>query len=197
MKKLIISGVAALALSFGFCSVGHAYYAEDGDTLAKIAKWHQMDLKDIIDINPHIKNPNHIHRGEYIITRSDAPQRDVVAYARALQEVTAYKDNASNFPYEVDSAKWVQGIYGKFGIELPSTGKEQAVTGEPVKFDHLEVGDLMFFSDRKDKEITLTGIYMGENLWISNFNPENDVEIMNTWGSWTKDHFLWGMRFKA
>lgn len=197
MKKFLISFLAAIGFNFAFNVPSFAYFAEEGDTLYKIAKWHQMDLQDIIDMNPHIKNPDHIHAGEYIIVRSMKPQEDVVAYARALQEITAYKVGGNNFPYEVDAAKWVQGVYQKFGIELPPTFREQAVTGEPVDFDELQAGDLMFFSTRADKEITHCGIYMGENLWISNFNPKDDVEIMNSWGSWSQDFFLWGTRFKA
>jgi hypothetical protein len=37
---------------------------------------------------------------------------------------------------------------------------------------------------------------MGNNLWISNLNEKDDVEISNTWGRWAQDYFLWGTRFK-
>ena len=197
MKKLIISSAATLALTLSFATAGHAHYVEKGETMYQIAKWNEMSLKDLIDLNPHIKNPSLIHAGDYIIVRSaKAPQHDLVDYARSLQEITAYKDGGNNFPYEVDSPTWIQGIYKKFGIELPKTGREQAVTGEFVNFYNLEVGDLMFFSTRKDKEVTHVGIYMGNNLWISNLNEKDDVEISNTWGRWAQDYFLWGTRFK-
>lgn len=197
MKKFLTSSIAVIAFIFAFSGVGKAYYAEEGDTMSEVAKWHEMDLKDLIDLNPHIKDPNHIHTGAFIITRSDKkPQMSLTNYARSLQEVTAYKNKGDNFPYEVDSAAWVKGIYKKFGVDLPKTGKEQAVTGEPVKFDYLEMGDLMFFSDRKDKEISHVGIYLGDNFWISNFDAANDVEIFSTWNSWAQEHFLWGTRFK-
>ena len=197
MKKFLASLFAAIVIILTFSGSGKAYYAEEGDTLGEIAKWHKMSLQEIVTLNPHIKDPNHIHAGAFIITRSEkAPQVSLTNYARSLQEITAYKDKGGNFPYEVDSAEWIQGIYKKFGIDLPPTGKEQAATGEPVKFDYLEMGDLMFFSDRKDKEISHVGIYLGNNFWISNFDAENDVEIFNSWGSWAQEHFLWGTRFK-
>ena len=52
----------------------------------------------------------------------------------------------------------------------------------------------MFFSTRADKVITHTGIYMGNDYWISNLNEKKDVEIMSTWNTWTKNYFLWGAR---
>jgi cell wall-associated NlpC family hydrolase len=54
----------------------------------------------------------------------------------------------------------------------------------------------MFFSTRDDKVITHTGIYMGNDYWISNLNEKKDVEILSTWGSWAQDYFLWGARHK-
>jgi hypothetical protein len=52
----------------------------------------------------------------------------------------------------------------------------------------------MFFSTRPDKRITHTGIYMGNDYWISNLNELKDVEILSTWGSWGQKYFLWGAR---
>jgi cell wall-associated NlpC family hydrolase len=65
-----------------------------------------------------------------------------------------------------------------------------------VKFRDLQIGDLMGFSTRADKKITHVGIYMGENLFISNLNEKVDVEIMNTWGKWTQAYFQWGARYE-
>ena len=165
--------------------------------MSKIAVKYQMSLKDLISLNPHFKNPNVIHIGDYIIIRSKAePQRDLVDYAKSLQDVTAYKFGGNNFPYEVDCSAWAKGIYKKFGVELPRVSRDQARTGEPVTFTELQVGDLMFFSTRPDKTITHTGIYMGDNYFISNLNEAKDVEILSTWGRWTQDYFMWGARHK-
>ena len=46
------------------------------------------------------------------------------------------------------------------------------------KFQELQLGDLMFFSTRKDKSITHVGIYMGNDYWISNLNEESNVKIL-------------------
>lgn len=198
MKKNLISSALVLVLCLGFASIGHAqHYVNSGDTMSKIAKIYNMNLKDLISLNPHIKNPNQIQPNDYIIIRSAKDKKkDLVDYARSLQDVTAYQYGGNNFPYEVDCSAWAQGIFTKFGVELPRISRDQARTGEPITFAELQVGDLMFFSTRADKVITHTGIYMGNDYWISNLNEKKDVEVLSSWGRWAQDYFMWGSRYK-
>jgi cell wall-associated NlpC family hydrolase len=187
-----------LFLSLSFAQISHAQaYVKKGDTLAKIAKEHHMTLKDLISLNPHITNPNRIMPGDYIVVRSPVEkQKDLVDYARALQESTTYVYGGQEAPTKTDCSGWVQHIYKKFGVNLPRTSAQQAATGKPVKFQELQTGDLMFFSTRADKKITHVGIYMGKetNSWISNLNAEKDVQILSSWGKWTQAYFQWGAR---
>lgn len=195
MKKMAAAAMAAIFI-FGAASTASAqHYVEKGETLSIIAKANKMTLKDIISLNPHIKNPNKIKPNDYIVIRSAAePQKDLVDYARSLQSVTAYVYGGKNAPYETDCSGWAQFIYKKFGVNLPRVSRDQAKTGKPIKFQDLQIGDLMFFSTRPDKRITHTGIYMGNDYWISNLNEKKDVEILSTWGSWAQKYFLWGAR---
>jgi len=188
----------ALLMVLGISTQASAqHYVEKGETLSKIAKEYGMTLSDIISLNPHIENPNVIHPNDYIIVRTKTEtQKDLVDYARSLQSVTAYSYGGQNFPYETDCSGWAQGVFKKFGVSLPRVSRDQAKTGTPVKFDQLQIGDLMFFSTRADKTITHVGIYMGNDYWISNLNEEKDVEILSTWGSWSQKYFLWGTRHK-
>lgn len=199
MKRIITTGLALVFLTL-FANVSHAQvYVEKGDTLGKIAKKSGMTLKDLISLNPHIKNPNVVHPGDYIVTRSKVEtQKDLVDYARSLQESTHYVYGGQNAPTHTDCSGWVQYIFGKFGVSLPRTSAEQATTGHPVKFNDLQVGDLMFFSTRPDHKITHVGIFMGKdtNAWISNLNSKKDVQILSTWGSWTQAYFQWGSRYE-
>jgi LysM repeat protein len=196
--KKIIAGTLSLILSLSFAGISHAQvYAEPGDTLYKIAKRNEMTLADIISINPHISNPNMIKPGDYIIVRSPVEkQKDLVDYARSLQESTQYVYGGQEAPYKTDCSGWTQYIFKKFGITIPRTSAAQLAGGKPVKFRDLQIGDLMGFSTRADKKITHVGIYMGENLFISNLNEKVDVEIMNTWGKWTQAYFQWGARYE-
>ena len=198
MKKTLAITVLVLTLSLGFASISHAQHVVvSGDTMGKIASSYRMSLTDLIDLNPHIKNPNLIQPNDYIIIRSTTnKKKDMVDYARSLQDVTAYKYGGNNFPTEVDCSAWAQGVFKKFGVALPRVSRDQAKTGEPVSFTQLQVGDLMFFSTRPDKTITHTGIYLGDDYWISNLNEKKDVEILSAWGRWTQDYFLWGSRYK-
>lgn len=195
MKKHLI---VLLAVYFLFSSVGVAkaqYYVQKGDTMYKIAQNNKMSLKDLISLNPQHINPNKIHVGDYIITRNpEEKQRDIVDYARSLQDRTAYVYGGQEAPLKTDCSGWVQAIYGKFGVKLPRTSGQQYKVGVPVAFHDLQIGDLMFFSTRADKVITHVGIYMGENFWISNLNTVKDVEILSTWGSWTQKYFMGGTR---
>lgn len=193
IKKLTVS-IIAFFVVFGIATGASAqHYVKTGDTMARIAKTYNMTLKDLISLNPHIANPNIIKPNDYIIIRSKTePQKDLVDYARSLQDITTYVFGGQNFPNETDCSGWAQGVFKKFGIDLPRVSRDQAKTGQPVTFKELQIGDLMFFSTRSDKRITHTGIYMGNDYWISNLNEKKDVEIMSTWNTWTQKYFLWG-----
>ena len=194
---MIITIIGA-ACFFGFSSGAKAqHYVTKNETMYSIAKEHQMSLKDLISLNPHIKDPNRLRINDYIVIRSGSETAaDLVDYAKSLESVTAYSYGGNNFPYQTDCSGWVKGIYQKFGVTLPRVSRDQAKTGSPVKFQDLQVGDLMFFSTAADKHITHVGIYMGENYFISNLNEKKDVEILPSWGSWSRDTFMWGTRYK-
>ena len=197
MKKQIVGTLAAIAAVFTFSSAASAqHYVEKGETFYSISREYKMSLKDLISLNKHIADPNKIKPGDYIVIRSGVETAaDLVDYAKSLQYVTAYKYGGQNAPYETDCSGWAQHVYSKFNIKLPRVSRDQAKTGTPIKFENLQVGDLMFFS-ADGKTITHTGIYMGNDYWISNLNEEKDVEILSTWGKWSREHFKYGARHK-
>ena len=203
MKKLVATALALL-IGLSFSGIGHAeYYVEKGDSFYKIAKENHMSLKDLISLNPHIANPNKIRVGQYIVIRTTTEkQKDLVDYARALQETTNYVYGGQDeiAPMNTDCSGWVQAIFSKFNVKLPRTAREQAVVayGSPVKKTELQIGDLVFFSTRADKVPTHVGIYMGTDTqaWISNLNSAKDVQILSIWGPWTQKYFVGAKRFK-
>ena len=100
MKKKIIATFAALMfLSVG--SAAHAqHYVQKNETLAKIAKEYKMKLPDLISLNPHIKNPNHIVPGDYIVIRTESEKAaDLIDYAKSLQYTTAYAYGGQELPF--------------------------------------------------------------------------------------------------
>lgn len=200
MKKAILAAAFAIPLFFGLSTAAHAqHYVTKGESMYSISKEYKMNLADLISLNKHIKDPNKLRVGDYIVIRSKTETAaDLVDYAKSLQYTTAYSYGGQNFPYQTDCSGFVQGVFKKFSVTLPRVSKDQAKTGTPVKFQDLQIGDLVFFSTATDKHITHVGIYMGteSQMWISNLNSEKDVQILPIWGKWSREHFMWGTRYK-
>ena len=196
MKKRLLSMVLCTAalLAVPTEKTEAAYHVKSGDTMARIADHYDMNLKDLIRINPHIDNANLIHIGDPIVTKSGDKIGDIIDYARSLQDVTIYQYGGQNAPYATDCSGWIQSIYKEFGVNLPRVSRDQAKVGQPVTFRELKRGDLMFFSTASDKTITHVGIHLGNDYWISNLNSKKNVEILSTWGSWSQKYFMWGQR---
>jgi cell wall-associated NlpC family hydrolase len=194
LKKLVGLYIAAFLIFGGSTLANAQHIVQKGDNMYKIAKQHNMNLNDLIKLNPQHPNPNKIHIGDYIITRDGSKATQLIEYARSLQDVTTYVYGGQQAPFKTDCSGWVQYIYKKFGVTLPRVSRDQAKIGTPVKFANMQKGDLMYFSTRADKVITHVGVYMGENYWISNLNTDKDVEIFTTWGAWTQKYFLYAKR---
>ncbi|MBT2728378.1 C40 family peptidase [Bacillus sp. ISL-75] len=198
MKKRIAALIFLMLFAFSTAAQAQ-HYVTKGDTMYSISREHKMNLKDLISLNPHIKNPNILHINDYIIIRSGTEtQQDMVDYAKSLQSITAYSYGGQNFPYQTDCSGFVQGVFKKFGKTIPRVSRDQAIDpkSKPVKFEDLQIGDLMFFSNRADKVISHVGIYMGNDYWISNLNSAKDVEILSSWGKWSRENFMWGTRYE-
>ena len=196
LKKLTAVCLSVFILSFATVASAE-YTVKAGDTLTGIAKKYGMSYADLKSLNPQIKNPNLIKVNDYINVRSGNKAKDLVDYARSLQDVTTYvyggQQNQAP-PLRTDCSGWTQYIYKKFGVNLPRVSRDQARVGTPVKFADMRAGDLMFFSTRADHVITHVGIYMGGNYWISNLSTGKDVRILSTFGTWTKTYFQWATR---
>jgi len=196
MKKIVIGLSLLICLNFA-SNASAEYYVQSGDTMSKIAQNYGMKLRDLISLNPQHPNPAEIHVGDFMVVREKSKAKvNLVEYARSLQDITAYQYGGNNFPYEVDCSAWTQGVFRKFGQDLPRTSADQSKTGAAIPFKDLNVGDLMFFSTRPDKKVTHVGIFMGNGYWISNLNAKSNVKILSTWGKWTQENFLWGTRYK-
>lgn len=171
-----------------------AHIVQPGDAFWKIARSYDMDLSDLIKLNPHIADPNKISPGDKMVVRSGDIASDIVDYARALQGVTVYQYGGQQAPRVTDCSGWVQSIYKEFGIDLPRVSRDQAKIGVPVKFQDMKKGDLMFFSTRADKVITHVGIVMDNDFWISNLSTKQSVQVLSNFGPWTQKYFLWAQR---
>lgn len=64
-----------------------------------------------------------------------------------------------------DCSGFVRYVYGKLGIDLPRSSREQYKVGQKVAKDELRVGDLVFFNTN-GKGVSHVGIYMGDGRFV-------------------------------
>jgi len=81
---------------------------------------------------------------------------------------------AEEGPDAFDCSGLTYNIYGKMGIEIPRTAKEQAKMGKRIPFTNLSYGDLIFFGthNRRSTHINHVGIYLGEG-WFAHASSED------------------------
>ncbi|MGH7537395.1 MAG: C40 family peptidase, partial [Gemmatimonadales bacterium] len=67
-----------------------------------------------------------------------------------------------------DCSGLIQYAYGRHGIRLPRTSRDQALVGTAVTPDlaNLQPGDILVFADRSGGTVTHVGMYVGEGKFI-------------------------------
>ena len=179
-------------------AAGAQHIVKPGDSLWKIAQDNHIFYSRLIELNPQITDPNKIHIGQKIYIADVSKADQVIEYALALQPGTHYFYGGNDFtaPIYTDCSGWTKAIYEKFGVVLPRASWEQSKAGQPLTFEQLEKGDLMFFGD--NGRVSHVGIFMeeyqGKKRWISNLNTKKNVVILSMTDSWTQSRFLWGSR---
>lgn len=78
IKKLSTVALAG-ALVFVGAGATSAHEVQSGDTMYKIARQHDMSLKDLAVLNPHVKNIDLIYVGQNIKTNQNKVSRSYVA----------------------------------------------------------------------------------------------------------------------
>lgn len=66
-----------------------------------------------------------------------------------------------------DCSGYIRYIFNNFNISLPRTSVDQFRVGTSVSKDKLQPGDLVFFANTYKKGISHTGIYLGDDEFIS------------------------------
>lgn len=97
MKKLLAT--TALVTALLSASPAFAYEVKSGDTMSKIATAHNMELDDLVALNPQIKNINLIYVGESISTSGKVA---VKAKTEAVSKKVVEKAVATSNSSEVD-----------------------------------------------------------------------------------------------
>lgn len=101
---------------------------------------------------------------------------DVVNTARTyLGYPYVYGDEGS---YGFDCSGFVRAVYGSHGFALPRTSRHQSRIGEPVEFNDLHAGDLIFFTrSPSSHHVSHVGIATGDGRMIHASSGRGEVVI--------------------
>ncbi|MGE6228763.1 C40 family peptidase [Paenibacillus chitinolyticus] len=122
----------------------------------------------------------------------------ILSFAKSLQGKVQYvyaKNDTKNLIF--DCSSFTKYVFNKEGVHLPWGARAQYKLGTPVSKSELRKGDLVFFSTtatagNKDtvNKIGHVGIYIGNNKFIHNVNPKDDVVIGDLNNTWQKNHYV-------
>lgn len=111
-------------------------------------------------------------RGSRHIPAARLPRATTASAARVLATADRYVGTRYRYGGETpaagfDCSGFVQYVFGRNGVDLPRTSRQQATAGRalPARVDSLKPGDLMLFSS-KGGRIDHVAIYVGNNRML-------------------------------
>ncbi len=97
-------------------------------------------------------------------------------------------------PKAFDCSGFVRYVYGKLGVKLPRTARQQIQTGQKVTMASLQAGDLLFFNMAKGY-VSHVGMYLGGGMFIHASNPRSGVRIDSIASPSYKKHVVGARRY--
>lgn len=128
---------------------------------------------------------------ERTVPATPEPDRHAVAAVAMKYVGTPYAWGGTS-PAGFDCSGFVQYVYGKIGVALPRTVREQYRVGTPVSRDALAVGDLVFF-DR----LRHNGIYIGSGRFIHAARSGDTVRVSSLDEGWFRQRWVGARRLHA
>jgi LysM repeat protein len=149
-------------------SCGDTYTVQRGDWLAHIARYCDVALSEILDLNPDITNPNWIYPGEVLRLTSDA---DVTI----TQNHPSEPWHRSNYPVGVYTGK----LYVKVSVTRASVGDEVKVTISGFPKD----ADIDYRLGKKGEEASVIkdGVVDSDGNGSATFTIPSDAETGDYW----------------
>jgi peptidoglycan DL-endopeptidase CwlO len=130
----------------------------------------------------------------FVLSMTLVPMMNASASTKG-EEIVALAKKYAGTPYVFggtspsgfDCSGFLYYVYGKFGIQLPRTSAEQYQVGKGVSKSELLPGDLVLFENTYKPGISHSGIYVGNNSFISAENSGIKVSSLS--------NSYWGPRF--
>lgn len=91
-----------------------------------------------------------------------------------------------------DCSGFVQYVYGRYGVPLPRTAYEMAMSLPPVDEGRVRPGDLVFFNTT-GHPYSHVGIYIGRDRFVHASSAKGEVLVSPLDAPYWSDHFL-GLR---
>ncbi len=128
------------------------------------------------------------------------PHQIVTNLKNAKEKVLARAKEFLGTPYgfgdngdRTDCSGFTQQVYKSFGISLPHSATEQALLGEKVNPDELQVGDLLFYRTYKS-DPSHVAIYAGNGQIIHASYAAHKVQYDSIDKGYYKNRFMYARR---
>lgn len=112
---------------------------------------------------------------QYTNATGDGLGKQIVAYAARFIGVPYVYGGTT--PAGFDCSGLVQYVDDKFGIKLPRTSQEQALSGVNVPRNQLQPGDLIFYNEPGEGANSHVAIYAGDGQEIEAPRPGESVKV--------------------
>jgi len=100
----------------------------------------------------------------------------------------------SSGPSSFDCSGFTSYLYKQYGVKLPRTSTEQGTVGTYIDKSMLSYGDIVCFSNRRDRVINHVGIYVGDGNFIHASTSTRGVVMDSLSAKYYENHYVTARR---
>ena len=177
-----------------------AYYFIHDSGLFKVRFGNYASFKEANEAAEQLRSMGNIEE-YYIVKPEDYPRlKDKQADKKSIRKsIVLSAKSFLGIPYQwggvsdetgFDCSGLTMAVYQLNGFKLPRTSGKQWVTGNPVTFNQLSEGDLVFFSTKKKGVISHVGIYIGMGQFIHAPGEGKEIRMESLSTDYYKNRFI-------
>lgn len=105
---------------------------------------------------------------------------------------------AEEGPYCFDCSGYFYYMFGKMGVDIPRVAREQIKKGQPIAFEDMKFGDLVFFDTTRNKsgKITHVGMYLKDGWFTHASSSHKQITYSNfNTDAYYKNRFMGARRY--